>query len=101
MKHIVLMVILLVLLAMPVITHQVQPVAVNGLAVESPPEVAIGTDCLALKVEQAVFEKVLKDSNPHLSEKLTQWIVYGQDSESAADIWRRGEWLDNIGCNSL
>ncbi len=105
MKRIVLMVIIvLALLVMPVIANQAPPVEVIRLAIDTPLMVsAIENDCLALKIEQAVLEKMSYDSNTHLSENLLRRIFYktAKMTSNGAIMALRGEWLDNIGYKSL
>jgi len=105
MKHIVLIAIaLLVLLTMPAFANQVPPVEVNGLVMDSSDVmIAINTDCLIFEIEQTVLEKVLNESNLHLSENLIfDTIEPTANSESTGGvICYSYDWLGNIGYHSI
>lgn len=97
-KFLLFVIALLVMLAMPAIAHQAPPCIDFGLAVESL-AVAIETDCLDMKTEQAALEKAFLDSNLRLSENLMRWTFYNRkDCELIGDTTAlQGVWLDNIG----
>lgn len=102
MKHIVFIAImLLVSLATPVIAHQVPPVEVNGLAVESSVVlmIAIDTDCFDLSIEQSMLEKVLQDSTNHLPEPLMLWTFYSPNLKGSIGVSTvvRSHWQGNVG----
>lgn len=97
-KVMVLMIACIVLLAMPVIANQAQPVEMcNELAVDSsPPVIAIETYCIVLKDEQLNIGEALIDTNT-LSGMQTQNTLYEIEAIAGTATTFAGIFAVNIG----